>query len=217
MEDGDLDGVAKEVHTEDSKEQSERTDAIISSVAVQLCKAVGAMHSKNLIHRDIKPKNIFLNKKAHTIKLGDFGVVYAIEHANPDERGITGTVDYMPPEGFSTDAVPNKGYDLYAIGGVLYNLRTGKAPIYVESEDDTYLKRMYNKATYDVPSIREQLGDKYEPSYLDDIIMTLLKRNPEDRTHVTIEGKEYLLESAVDISHAIEELAQKYNVPTDVL
>jgi serine/threonine protein kinase len=232
----------KDIRKENPEMSTKEMEQMVSAVGVQLCQAVDGLHRNGLIHRDIKPKNIFVDKAGHYVKLGDFGLARALEgtevevpltkeesdelekipskerkHINKiiTKLGSTpGTVSYMPPEAF-VGAAPNKGFDLYAIGGVLYTLRTGKIPIRSSGEVTNRVNMVMDRVFSDVPPIHKQLGGAYEPSFLDDIIMTLLERKPEDRKHVTIDGKDYSLESAKDISNTIQELAGKHGVSTE--
>jgi serine/threonine-protein kinase len=218
MRDGDLANFVEDIHKENSELSEKEKEALITNVGVQLCRAVGGMHESGYVHRDIKPQNIFINKEgAGHLKLGDFGLVEALENTKGEphngEREIYGTISYMPPEGVEGKK-PDKGFDLYAIGGVLYNMRTGHRPL--RAEFGNIVVGAISRLREDVPPIKEHLQDAYTPSFLDDIIMTLVERDPEKRKKVVIDGKEYSLESAQDILDTITECAEKRGVPTQM-
>ena len=93
------------------------------------CNALKYAHSKDIVHRDIKPGNILISKRAET-KLADFGIASdSQEDESLTQSGVAlGTPAYMPPEQFENSATVDKRADIYALGIMLYEMTTGSRP-----------------------------------------------------------------------------------------
>jgi serine/threonine protein kinase len=101
----------------------------------QICKALAAAHETGVVHRDVKPENVFLTGdlarlESTTVKVIDFGIS-KVAQAGGDSLTKTGMVmgtpDYMPPEQARGDKVDARA-DIYAVGAILYRALTGKKP-----------------------------------------------------------------------------------------
>jgi tetratricopeptide (TPR) repeat protein len=141
---------------------------------VQLSRALAFLHSRGLLHRDLKPQNVLgkldAERKLQTLKLVDFGLA-----ARNEEETVTGgTVDYMAPElieGGRAAAVS----DIYAAGMILYRLATGRLPF--EGEDALALGR--RRCTEEAPPPLRFRPDL--PVGLSDVISALVRIKSEDR------------------------------------
>jgi len=74
---------------------------VFLNIALQLTKALGEVHKKNVIHKDVNPSNILINEDTHEVKLADFGISTLLEKENQAAIHITeleGTLAYMSPE-----------------------------------------------------------------------------------------------------------------------
>lgn len=93
------------------------------------CLALKYAHSKDIVHRDIKPGNILISRRAE-IKLADFGIATEAEKEDSlTESGVAlGTPAYMPPEQFENSASVDCRADIYALGIMLYEMVTGTKP-----------------------------------------------------------------------------------------
>jgi serine/threonine protein phosphatase PrpC len=96
------------------------------NIAIKLARAAAALHRAGIIHRDIKPDNVIL-ERAGSLKLIDFGVVRipGLEDAPPED--IPGTTAYMAPEMFDGEA-GNEATDIYALGVTMFRVFSGEYP-----------------------------------------------------------------------------------------
>jgi serine/threonine-protein kinase len=98
----------------------------------QICKGLAAAHAKGIVHRDMKPENVFLtgDLSSPTVKVIDFGISKVAETGGQSltKTGmIMGTPSYMAPEQARGERVDHR-VDIYAVGAILYQLVTGKRP-----------------------------------------------------------------------------------------
>ncbi len=101
----------------------------------QICKALDAAHGTGVVHRDVKPENVFLTGDVKrleiaTVKVIDFGISKVAQDGGQSltKTGmVMGTPDYMAPEQARGDKVDARA-DIYAVGAILYRALTGKKP-----------------------------------------------------------------------------------------
>jgi serine/threonine protein kinase len=125
--------VAELLQGEELGDHLDRVQRMTASAAAhvvrQVCSALGAAHAAGIVHRDVKPENIFLLGDGAHVKVLDFG----ISKVGDNKDGLTktgtvmGTPDYMAPEQARGDKVDSRA-DIYATGAMLYRALTGKKP-----------------------------------------------------------------------------------------
>ncbi len=164
-----------------------RLPAMQDAVAIytQLLTALEAIHAQGIIHRDIKPENIFLiddGTGEPNAKLIDFGVSKLVESSpegdasNLTETGIVvGTVGYVSPEQISSPHEIDARADLWACGISLYETLTGHRPFHGRTPMHVMLDIMNRE-----PASPRQLRP-HIPTELERIVMTALKKKPENR------------------------------------
>ena len=97
-------------------------------LALDLLAALGAAHERGIVHRDVKPANVFYDA-AGNAKLGDFGSAHLADFGQTQTGGFFGTVAYMSPEQI-TGAPIGYSADLYALGATLVEALTGRPPFF---------------------------------------------------------------------------------------
>ena len=144
---------------------------------VEQCLAgLAAPHRRNLIHRDIKPGNILLDRENHRALLADFGLVKSIESSDKltTTGVIMGTVDYISPEQARGVEVDCRA-DLYSIGALMYRMLSGRLPFIADSPTGMIFQHAYEQPIPLVDLVPEI------PPQLAAIVMRLLAKAPDRR------------------------------------
>jgi len=102
------------------------TPAAARRLALDLLAALGAAHERGIVHRDVKPANIFFDV-AGNAKLGDFGGAHLADFGQTQSGGFLGTLAYMSPEQISSAPI-GAAADFYALGATLFEALTGRPP-----------------------------------------------------------------------------------------
>jgi eukaryotic-like serine/threonine-protein kinase len=102
------------------------TPAAGRRLALDLLAALGAAHERGIVHRDVKPANVFFDA-AGNAKLGDFGGAHLVDFGQTQSGGFLGTLAYMSPEQISNAPI-GAAADVYALGATLFEALVGRPP-----------------------------------------------------------------------------------------
>ncbi len=147
-----------------------------------ICAAVSFAHSQSVIHRDLKPDNVFLEKTsgAPRVKVLDFGIAKLLSSARLDGKPLTrsgvslGTPTYMSPQQALGVPVDERS-DIYSLGCVLYEMLTGRPPFQAPTAGELLQCHVY--AVPDPPG-RYVHG---LPAELDSVVLKALSKHPDER------------------------------------
>ena len=157
--------------------------ARVVHVLHQVCESLDEAHAAGLVHRDIKPGNIYLGKvgrRRDFVKVLDFGLVKTASTSAETTLAtlhgvIMGTPAYMAPEMALGDPVDGRA-DLYALGCVAYFLLTGEQVF----TGDTLMK-VLTQHLHAVPVPPSQRSELPIPAALEQVVLALLAKKPEER------------------------------------
>jgi predicted ATPase len=145
----------------------------VLNVARQICRALDHAHTHGLVHRDLKPENVIVDA-AGLAKLTDFGLARSMATRLTGEGQLTGTVYYLAPEQALAKTIDGRT-DLYALGVLLFELLTGQLPY--RGDDPLAIVSQHLHA----PPVRPSTCAANIPSALDDLVIRLMAKQPDDR------------------------------------
>jgi len=168
-------------------------------IVAQVCESLEEAHAMGILHRDIKPDNIFLvrEKGREFAKLVDFGIAKVLGEAADGPMTQTGmlvgTPRYLSPEQVAGEPV-GPTTDLYALAVVLYELLTGTPPF--SGETPAQIMMMH---VQDVPQpVPERNPGAAIPDALDTLIRAALEKDPRKRYQTAHEFRQALLNAVAD-------------------
>ncbi len=159
------------------------TSKIAASITLQILSALAAAHAKGVVHRDLKPDNIFLATDSTgnaKVKLLDFGISKFTSKVAGDMRltqtgAVLGTPYYMSPEQAEGRKDLDTRSDLWSCGTILYEMVTGRVPFYGESYNQVMAAILMKP--YTPPRC---IAADLEPGF-ERIIMKAMEKDPENR------------------------------------
>lgn len=172
-------------------------------IALQCARALGAAHQKGIVHRDMKPENIFLvhrDDEADFVKIVDFGIAKMsdLETEGAPGRKLTktgmifGTPEYMSPEQAAGKPLDHR-VDVYALGVILFEMIAGRVPFVGDSFMGILTQHMFETP----PTLRQINPNVDCPPELEAVIYRALAKNPDER-FATMEDLARALSAAMD-------------------
>ncbi len=153
-------------------------------ISMQLCLALDHAHSEGVVHRDLKPDNVMIVEKGDrddVVKVLDFGIAKITQgdgsaDALTEAGMVFGTPEYLSPEQ-AAGQVADARADLYSLGVIMYELITGTRPF----AGPTKLE-LIGKHINEAPQpMRKRKPDLNIPAELDDVVLLLMAKRPQDR------------------------------------
>ncbi|KIG13342.1 Serine/threonine protein kinase PrkC, regulator of stationary phase [Enhygromyxa salina] len=165
-------------------------------IACDMARGLAAAHRAGVIHRDLKPDNVFLvapsQEAAEQVKLLDFGIAQVVRRKVrlTAVGSIVGTPEYMSPEQARGDDLDARS-DLYALGIVLFEALTGRVPLSADSPGGTMSKQVFEHA----PRLREVDPRFADFPSLEAAVAKLLAKNRDERPSSALEAA-HLIQTA---------------------
>ncbi len=143
--------------------------------SISICAGLGFAHRAGLVHADVKPQNILVNKD-DVVKITDFGIAQALSDTQPAQKQsiVWGSPHYFAPEQAQGER-PTAAADVYSIGIVIFEMLTGRLPYTGTNQQELALAHIRDRiplATEFNPAVPEQLAR---------IIEKVMAKNPHDR------------------------------------
>jgi serine/threonine-protein kinase len=186
-----------------------------ADIVAQCCRALAAAHAKGIVHRDMKPENIFLTHRdgrPDFVKIVDFGIAKMsdIETTGAPGRKLTktgmifGTPEYMSPEQAAGKATLDHRVDIYALGVIFYEVITGRVPFV----GDTFMGVLTQHMFEPVPALTETNPNVNVSPEIEAFIGRALAKDPDERYQSCDEMYE-ALEAAMGGTAAPDAIGQR--------
>jgi eukaryotic-like serine/threonine-protein kinase len=177
-------------------------DAI--NIMKQLTSAISHAHQNHIVHRDIKPHNILIDREGN-VKITDFGIAMAMSATSITQtNSVLGSVHYLSPEQ-ARGGMANRKSDIYSLGIVMFELLTGRLPFSGESAVSIALKHLQSET----PSLRR--WNPKIPQSVENIVLKATAKDPFHR-YDSVEDMELDLLTALDPDRMDE---PKFALPID--
>ena len=159
----------------DLKRHRARSVAEMLGLGIQICEGLEAAHRAGVIHRDVKPQNVFVDDSGRA-RVMDFGISRLVTLTGLTRGSqFMGTPHYMSPEQVSGKKDIDHRSDIYSVGVLLYELATGRVPFEGKTPVEVALRHLQ-----DLPAAPRRINPRL-PNELERIILTCLSKEPDRR------------------------------------
>lgn len=177
------------------------------ALAIQACRSLAEAHAAGIVHRDVKPANLFVTRlgdQYDVLKVLDFGIAHLVADATRTQS-VRGTPAYMAPECW-IDGEADARSDIYALGATLHFMLSGQPPF--ENVDAAQLVRAHMLQAPEPPS---KMRGGPMPKSLDELVLRCLAKAPGDRFRSAEELELALQDCAAQLTETwTNEMARAY-------
>ena len=165
------------------------------SLLIQACDGLGSAHKAGVIHRDIKPPNLFVTDGGRRLKLMDFGIAKArrVDVSLTAAGTVVGSPAFIAPERLKGEGQDTPASDLYSLGVVMYQMVTGILPFQAREMPALFMQHLQEAPmapTRRNPSL---------PREVDGIVLKLLAKDPAERYASCLELRKALKKLYTDV------------------
>jgi CheY-like chemotaxis protein len=170
--------------SDELKQQGVLPPGRVIEIILPVCRVLAEVHEQGIVHRDIKPDNIFLHraKDGEVVKVVDFGLakIFGDEANTATSNTVTGgivcTPAYMAPERMTSDSYDGRA-DVYSLGVIMFQMLVGHAPF--KASEGGAMALMLMHVMKEPPGLRD--SNPEVPPEIEALVLETLRKDPQER------------------------------------